>query len=64
MDKTSIIHWNCRGLIANFNDILILMSSFSPNVICLQETFLKQSDNVSFRDFNMVKYICSDGQRA
>ena len=28
------------------------------------ETFLKQSDNVSFRDLNMFNYICPDGQRA
>ena len=64
MDKKSIIQWNCRGLKANYNEILILMSLFSPSVICLQETFLKQSDNVSFRDFNMFNYICPDGQRA
>ena len=43
MDKKSIIQWNCRGLKANYNEILILMSLFSPSVICLQETFLKQS---------------------
>ena len=47
MDKKSIIQWNCRGLRANYNEILILMSLFSPSVICLQETFLKQSDNIS-----------------
>ena len=28
------------------------------------ETFLKQSDNVSFRDLNMFNYICPDGQTA
>ena len=64
MDKMSIIQWNCRGLKANYNEILILMSIFSPNVICLQETFLKQSDNVGFSDFKMSNYICPDGQRA
>ena len=64
MDKKSIIQWNCRGLKANFNEILILMSLFSPSVICLQETFLKQSDSISFRDFNMFNYICPDGQKA
>ena len=63
MDKKSIIQWKCRGLKANYNEVLILMSLFSPSVICLQETFLKQSDNVSFRDFNMFNYICPDGQR-
>ena len=64
MDKKSIIQWNCRGLRANYNEILILMSLFSPSVICLQETFLKQSDNITFRDFNMFNHICPDGQRA
>ena len=39
------------------------MSLFSPSVICLQETFLKQLHNVSFRDFNMFSHVCSDGQR-
>ena len=53
MDKKSIIRCNCRGLKANYNEELILMSLFSPSVICLQETFLKESDNVSFRDFSM-----------
>ena len=64
MDKKSIIQWNCRGLKANYNEVFILMSLFSPSVICLQETLLKQSDNVSFRDFNMFNYISPDGQRA
>ena len=64
LDTKSIIHWNCRGLRANYNEILILMSLFSPNVICLQEIFLKQSDNISFRHFNMFNYISPDGQRA
>ena len=64
MDKKTIIQCNCRGLKANDNEELILMSLFSPSVICLQETFLKESDNVSFRDFNMFNYICPDGQRA
>ena len=64
MDKKSIIQWNCRCLRANYNEILILMSLFSPSVICPQETCLKQSDDISFRDFNMINYICPDGQRA
>ena len=53
MDKKSIIQWNCRGLKASYNEILILMSLFSPSVICLQETFLEQSDDISLRDFNI-----------
>ena len=33
MDKKSIIQCNCRGLKANYNEELILMSLFSPSVI-------------------------------
>ena len=40
------------------------MSLFSPSDICLQETFLKQSDNISFRDFNIFNNVCTDGHRA
>ena len=40
------------------------MSLFSSSVIYLQETFLKLSDNISFRNFNMFNYICPDGQKA
>ena len=36
MDKKSIIQWNCRGLEANYNEILILTTLLSPTVFCLQ----------------------------
>ena len=48
MDKKSIIQWNCRGLKANYNEILILTTLLSPTVFCLQETFLKNTDNINF----------------
>ena len=49
MDKKSILQWNCRGLKANYNEILILTTLHSPTVFCLQETFLKTADNISFK---------------
>ena len=33
----SIIQWNCRGLRANYNDLLVLLGSKQPSVCCLQE---------------------------
>lgn len=35
-----LIHWNCRGLINNYSDVKDLLNTFSPFVICLQETNL------------------------
>ena len=42
-----IIQWNCRGLKANINELLFLTQC--PSIICLQETFLKQNDNINIR---------------
>ena len=65
MDNTNtIIQWNCRGLKANYNEILILTSLYSPSIICLQETFLKTSDNITFKDFEMFNHIHEDCQKA
>ena len=54
MDKKSIIQWNCRGLKANYNEILILTTLLSPTVFCLQETFLKNTDNIILK---IIVYI-------
>lgn len=65
MDKNNtIIQWNCRGLKANYNEILILISLLSPNILCLQETFLKPTDNIYFKDFIMFNFINNDCQKA
>ena len=40
-----LIQWNCRGLRANFNELLLLLTGLCPSIICLQETFLKPTDN-------------------
>ena len=61
--KHKIIHWNCRGLKLNYNEILLLLSLLSPSVFCLQETFLKSEDNITFKGFSMYNYIHTDGQR-
>ena len=77
MDKKSILQWNCRGLKANNNEILILTTLSSPTVFCLQETFLKlqitlvlkiivyiiisQTDNVSFKNYSI--YIYTQGKK-
>ena len=61
MDKKSIIQWNCRGLKANYNEILILTTLLSPTVFCLQETFLKNTDNINFKNYN---HIATENQKA
>ena len=62
MDKKSILQWNCRGLKAKYNEILILTSLLAPSVICLQETFLKQKD-ISFKNYTMYNFITDANQK-
>ena len=65
MDKKSILQWNCRGIKAKFyNEILILMTLFSPTVFCLQETFLKTIDNVYFINYSIYTHTATENQKA
>ena len=46
----SIIQWNLRGHNANRPNLELLDSKYSPSVICLQETMLKDG-NMTFKGF-------------
>jgi exonuclease III len=49
----SIIQWNCRGFKPNFEELKLIISESNAQIICLQETFLKDSDTIGFKGFNM-----------
>ena len=49
----SIIQWNCRGLKENYNE-LQLISYLNPITVCLQETYIKDADNMNVK--NYTKY--------
>ena len=55
--SSNIIQWNCRGLKANYNEILLFLSKFNPSLLCLSETFLKESDKISFKNYSMYNFI-------
>ena len=59
-----LIQWNCRGLKANFNELLLLLTGLCPSIICLQETFLKPSDNLNIRGYTLYNHINQAGDRA
>ena len=49
----SVIQWNCRGLRPNFDELSLLIVKYNPLAVCLQETFLKNTDNITVRGFNL-----------
>ena len=59
-----ILQWNCRGLKANFNELLLLLTSLCPAIVCLQETFLKTEDKINLKGYTMYDYIHQAGDRA
>ena len=64
MGQNSIIQWNCRGLKANFNEFLILLSFFNLKICCLQETFLTPNDNLEVLNYSSYHNINKDCLRA
>ena len=59
-----LIQWNCRGLKANFNELLLLLTGLCPSIVCLQETFLKPTDNINIRGYTLYNHIHQAGDRA
>ena len=61
--KNTIIQWNCRGLRANYDELQLLLNDYDPAVVCLQETYLKEPNNVTFRNYNLFNmFAVGDGR--
>jgi len=62
--KNTILQWNCRGLKANYHDILLLLNEHDPAVLCLQETFLKNTDNITLKNYSLFNHYSQNVDRA
>ena len=60
MNQTNILQWNCRGLKGNFNELKVLAQNFNPAVVALQETHLKECDNLTFKSYHMYNTFSPD----
>ena len=45
----TILQWNCRSIKANVEELNLLVKKHKPVAVCLQETFLKDSDNFTLK---------------
>ena len=48
----NIIHWNCRGLRSNRENLELLVNKHKPLAICLQETKLGSAVSPSFKYYS------------
>ena len=51
--KNKVIQWNWCGLRPNFDELSFLIVKHNPLAMCLQETFLKDTDIITVRGFNL-----------
>ena len=63
-NPNTIIQWNCQGIKPNFDEISFFLNKHNPIAFFLQETFLKDSDKISFKQFNIFNHICATGEKA
>ena len=47
--NNTILQWNCRSIKANFEELNLLINEKKPVAVCLQETFLKDTDKLSLK---------------
>ena len=52
-ERIAALQWNCRGEKPNYEEIKRLMKDYNPDTICLQETFIKETDEYSFKGYDM-----------
>ena len=59
-----IIQWNCRGLRANYEELEIMIDRQDPMLVCLQETFLKTTDDITIENYTSYNHICIANEKA
>ena len=59
-----ILQWNCRGIKPNYNEILLMLNKHNPSCFCLQETFLKSNDQITFKNYSIYNHMFENPERA
>ena len=59
-----ILQWNCRSVKANFEELNLLINEQKPVAVCLQETFLRDSDKFSLKYHACYFKHCGGGDKA
>ena len=58
------ILWNCRGPRSNFYELSLLIQRYNPIAVCLQDIFLKKTDDIKIRGFNLYHTFLETDNRA
>ena len=59
--NNAILQWNCRRIKANLEELNLLINERKPVAVCLQETYLKDSDTFTLKyHFCYFKHFCGN----
>ena len=62
--SNKILQWNSRWIRANYEELLLLLNKSNPKVVCLQEIFLKDKNQLKMEHFQSYNHLYKDGHRA
>ena len=54
---TSVVQWNIRGLRANYSELQLLMRTFQPVALCLQELIIPNSYTFCNRQYTLISKL-------
>ena len=60
----TFISWKWRGIRTNYEELQHLLTSHNPKIICLQETFLKKSNTIKFKNYTLYNHVKKDWNKA
>ena len=57
MYNTTLIQWNCREIWANYEELQQLLTIYNLKLVCFQETFLKDTNQLNIKNYRQFSHI-------
>ena len=64
LQNNTILQLNCRRIWANYEELQQHLTNHNPKIACLQETFLKESSSIKFKEYHPYNNFNKGGNRA
>lgn len=60
-NRLKLIQWNIRSIKSNRDNLITLTRNENPDIVCLNETWLKSNENFNLNAYNIVRQDREDG---
>lgn len=64
METKKLLNWNCNGYYHHLEEIQLLISEYNPVILAIQETHLKDNQQVKLRNYDIIHKNEASGLRA